>query len=583
MAVDVQVIKQPVISCEQCGTCSSACPVTGIDGFNIRRIEHAVQIDRFENIVKSGVQWVCAMCGRCEEVCPNGYLIMDTTRGLRRLTPPELIPPAAPCQDACPAHINIPQYLRLIADGKPEEAYAVIREKVPFPGVLGRVCAHPCETACKRALVNEPIQICALKRYAADNTSSTRSYLGKVAPDTGKKVAVVGSGPAGLTAAFHLRKKGHAVTVFEEKEKPGGMMRYGIPYSRLPEAVLDAEIADIVSLGVEIKTGQRAGRDFSLDDLNSQGFEAVFLAPGAQESRKITLEGADGPDVLWGVEFLSEVAAGRPVDVKKRVVVIGGGNVAIDVAMTAVRCGAEKVVMACLEKREEMPAFEWEIEEALEEGVEIVPGWGPNRIVREGSAVKQIELVQCTSVFDDSGAFCPMFGTEKLVLEADQVILAIGQSTNLDFLAGRMEIPVAGGLIVVDPKTQATKAPLVFAGGDAATKLPGTPGTIIEAIAAGRRAASSIDRALGGDGDIEERLWNGAGPDLASYTGRREPGFAVLPRRHYPKLPPQARKGNFDEVALCFAADEAAAEAKRCLQCDVELMVALNGSGPTTT
>lgn len=580
MAVDVQQIKEPVISCEQCGTCSSACPVTGVDGFNIRRIEHAVQLNLIDNIAKSGVQWVCTMCGRCEEVCPNGYLIMDTTRGLRKLTPPELLPVAAPCQDTCPAHINIPQYLRLIAEGKPAEAYAVIREKVPFPGVLGRVCAHPCETTCKRAAVNDPIQICALKRYAADNTDSSKPYLGKVAPDTGKKVAVIGSGPAGLTTAFYLRKKGHAVTVFEEKEKAGGMMRYGIPYSRLPEDVLDAEIADIVSLGVEIRTSQKLGRDFSIDDLKAQGFEAIFLAPGAQDSRKITLEGGDGPDVLWGVEFLSDVAAGKPVDVKKNVVVIGGGNVAIDVAMTALRCGAEKVAMASLERREEMPAFEWEIEEAVEEGVELLPGWGPSKIVRDGAAVKQVELVQCTSVFDDSGAFCPMFGSEKLVVDADQVILAIGQSINLDFAAGRSDIEVVGGMIKVDPASQAAQAGGIYAGGDAATKAPGTPGTIIEAIAAGRRAASAIDQALGGDGNIDEQLWTGQGPDVASYVRRRDPGFAGLPRVEYAKLPVEERKGNFNEVAKCFTAEEAIAEAKRCLQCDLELKLALNGSGP---
>lgn len=580
MAVDVQQIKEPVISCEQCGTCSSACPVTGVDGFNIRRIEHAVQINLIDSIAKTGVQWVCTMCGRCEEVCPNGYLIMDTTRGLRKLTPPELLPVAAPCQETCPAHINIPQYLRLIAEGKPEEAYAVIREKVPFPGVLGRVCAHPCEITCKRAAVNEPIQICALKRYAADNTDSSKPYLGKVAADTGKKVAVIGAGPAGLTTAFYLRKKGHAVTVFDEKEKAGGMMRYGIPYSRLPEDVLDAEIADIAGLGVEIKTSQKLGRDFSIDDLKSQGFEAIFLAPGAQDSRKITLEGGEGADVLWGVEFLADVAAAKPVDVKKNVVVIGGGNVAIDVAMTALRCGAEKVTMACLESREQMPAFAWEIEEAVEEGVELLPGWGPSKVVRDGAAVKQVELVQCTSVFDDSGAFCPMFGSDKLAVAADQVILAIGQSTDLSFAAGKADLEVVGGMLKADSSTQATPAAGLYAGGDAATKAPGTPGTIIEAIAAGRRAATAIDQALGGNGDIDEQLWTGSTPDTASYVGRRDAGFAAVPRVEYAKLTVEERKGNFNEVGKCFTAEEAVAEAKRCLQCDLELKLALNGSGP---
>lgn len=578
-APDVQQIREPIVSCEQCGTCSSACPVTGVDGFNIRRIEHAVQLNLLDAVAKTGVQWVCTMCGRCEEVCPNGYLIMDTTRGLRKLTPPELMPSAAPCQDTCPAHINVPQYLRLIAEGKPAEAYQVIREKVPFPGVLGRVCAHPCETACKRAAVNDPIQICALKRYAADHADGAGNYLGATAPDTGKKVAVIGAGPAGLTTAFYLRKKGHAVTVFEEKDKAGGMMRYGIPFSRLPEDILDKEIADITSLGVEIKLGQKLGRDFGIDDLKAQGYEAIFLAPGLQLSRKIQLEGSDAADVLWGVEFLKDVADGKPVVLKPKVVVIGGGNVAVDVAMTALRCGAESVTMASLESREEMPAFEWEIEEAVEEGVDLLPGWGPSRILTEGGSITQVELVQCTSVFDDAGAFCPMFGEDRKIVDANQVILAIGQAADLGFAAERADAPVKGGLLEVDPVGQAASQG-VYAGGDASTKAPGVPGTIIEAIAAGRRAASAIDQALGGDGAIDEQLWNGQAPDVAAYERRRNEGFATAPRVNYEKLPVEERKGNFNEVAKCFEADAAVQEAKRCLQCDLEVKLALNGSGP---
>lgn len=578
-APDVQQTREPIVSCEQCGTCSSACPVTGVDGFNIRRIEHAVQLNLLDMVAKTGVQWVCTMCGRCEEVCPNGYLIMDTTRGLRKMTPAELMPSAAPCQDTCPAHINIPQYLRLIAAGKPAEAYAVIREKVPFPGVLGRVCAHPCETTCKRAAVNEPIQICALKRYAADHADGAGNYLGSTAADTGKKVAVIGAGPAGLTTAFYLRKKGHAVTVFEEKDKAGGMMRYGIPSSRLPEDILDKEVADIASLGVEIKLGQKLGQDFGLDDLKAQGFEAIFLAPGLQVSRKIQLEGSDAADVLWGVEFLKEVAEGAPVALKPKVVVIGGGNVAVDVAMTALRCGAQSVTMASLESRDEMPAFEWEIEEAVEEGVDLLPGWGPSRIISNGDGIKHVELVQCTSVFDDAGAFCPMFGEDKKVVEADQVILAIGQAADLAFASGREDAPVRGGLLEVDTASQAAGQG-VYAGGDASSKAPGVPGTIIEAIAAGRRAASAIDQSLGGNGLIDEQLWAGEAPEVSAYERRRGEGFATAPRVEYEKLPLEERKGNFNEVAKCFEAGAAEAEAKRCLQCDLEVKLALNGSGP---
>jgi NADPH-dependent glutamate synthase beta subunit-like oxidoreductase len=579
VAVDVQQIVEPVISCEQCGTCSSACPVTGIEGFNIRRIEHAVQLKRFEQVANTGVQWVCTMCGRCEAVCPNGYKIMTTTRGLRAMTPADLVPAAAPCQEACPAHINIPQYVRLIAEDKPEEAYAVIREKVPLPAVLGRTCAHPCEAACKRAPVSKAISICALKRYASDNTpaEAKAGFVGKAGADTGRKVAVIGSGPGGLTAAFYLRKKGHQVTVFEAKDKAGGMLRYGIPYSRLPEDVLDQEISDILGLGVELKTGVEFGKDVTFASLTADGYEAVFVAVGMQDSRKIPLEGSDSADVLWGVEFLNDVADKKPVDVKKNVVVIGGGNVAIDVAMTAQRCGAENVTMACLESREEMPAFEWEIEEAVEEGVELLPSWGPSRIVLDGDAVKQVELVQCTSVFDDTGAFCPMFGQEKKVVEADQVILAIGQASDLGFMGGE---GVANGLIECDGATQATPREGVWAGGDAVVKPAGVPGTIIEAIAAGRRAAESIDAALGGDGVIDEVLWTGEGP--SDYTGERLDGFADLERRSENHIPVEQRKGNFNEVSQGLAKEDAIEEAKRCFHCDLEIKLAMsfNGGGP---
>jgi NADPH-dependent glutamate synthase beta subunit-like oxidoreductase len=354
-------------------------------------------------------------------------------------------------------------------------------------------------------------------------------------------------------------------------------MRYGIPYSRLPETVLSKEIEDILDLGVELKTGAKLGDDFTLESLEADGFHAVFLAVGAQVSRKISLEGADHPDVLWGVEFLADVAEGKPVVMKDNVVVIGGGNVAVDVAMTVKRLGAKNVAMASLESRDEMPAFSWEIEEAVEEGVELIPSWGPGKIVVEDGKVAKVELVQCTSVFDDSGAFCPMFGQDRKVVEADQVILAIGQSTDLTFIDPKGAVQVVGGMIGADFTSQATALVGVYAGGDAATKGPGTPGTIIQGIAAGRRAASAIDKALGGNGDIEQRLWNGSVD--GTYTGRREPGFADQVRVDEPKLPLEERLPGFAEVAQGFTDEQAVAEAKRCLLCDLEIKMACNGSG----
>jgi NADPH-dependent glutamate synthase beta subunit-like oxidoreductase len=565
--------REPIVSCEQCGMCSSACPITGVDGFNIRRIERAVQLGFMDEVVESGLPWLCTTCGRCEEACPNGYRIMSTTRALRAMMKPEQIPVMAPCKKACPVNCDAPRYTRLIAQGRPDAAYAVIRETLPFAGVLGRVCAHPCEEACKRADVGRAVSICTLKRFAYDEGRDSFTQPSP-APDTGKRVAVVGAGPAGLTAAFHLRKKGHAVTVFEGREVPGGMMRYGIPSYRLPDEVLDREIGDILSLGVDLRCGQTLGEDVTLEALKAE-HDAVFLAVGAQVSRKVKLENGDHPDVLWGVEYLADVRAGLPIKLKDRVVVVGGGNVAVDVALTALRTGARSVAMACLESREEMPAFEWEIEEAVEEGVQLLPSWGPSKVLVEEGRVAGVELVQCTSVFDESGAFCPMFGEGSKIVEADQVILAIGQATDLGFLEAGGAIGTMGPFIDVDLETQATSLEGVFAGGDAAAKAPGTPGIIVTAIAAGRRAAAAMDRHLGGDGQIDEVLFEGA--DHEDYSGERAPGFADLTREQQTLLALEERHAGFAEVGLGFTAEQAMAEASRCFSCDLELELARKG------
>ena len=332
--------------CEQCGRCSSACPITGINGFNIRRLIRHVELDLIDEIAGSPMPWFCAACGRCEDACPNGIKILDITRSLRSVGPEELVPEKPLCVNACPAGIDIPGYLRSIAQGKMDDACKLIVEKAPFPGILGRVCTHPCETACKRGEVNQPIAICAAKRYAADKAGDLTGWMSQTAPGSGHKVAVIGAGPAGLTAAFYLQKKGHRVTVYEARPKPGGMLRYGIPYYRLPEEILDKEIDQILSTGIEFKPNRKLGVDYEIEQLKNDGFEAVFIAVGAQLSRKIELEGSDLPEVYWGVEFLAAVAQGENVPVKDRVVVIGGGNVAVDVALTAIRLGAKNVKVA---------------------------------------------------------------------------------------------------------------------------------------------------------------------------------------------------------------------------------------------
>jgi NADPH-dependent glutamate synthase beta subunit-like oxidoreductase len=491
------------------------------------------------------------------------------------MTPEEFVPDETPpCAAACPAGIDIPGYVRLIAQGKPDEAYKLILEKVPFPGILGRVCMRPCESACRRGEVNQPIAICALKRYAAEKADGLFEAACRVKESTGHKVAVIGAGPAGLTAAFYLRKMGHEVTVFEARSKAGGMMRYGIPYYRLPEAVLDKEINQVLSVGMKLERDKKLGRDFDLDQLKAEGFEAIFVATGLQESRKIDLDGADLEDVFWGVDFLSEVSEGKEIQLKDRVLVVGGGNVAVDVALTALRVGAKEVTMACLESREEMPASPWEIEQALEEGVKLLPSWGPHRIIGKNGSLRAIELVTCTSVFDDAGNFCPAFGEAKETVEADQVILAIGQAADLSFISDQGQIRCEGGLIVIDPETQETGMPGVFAGGDIGRGF----GTIVDAIAAGRRAASAIDKRLGGEWIINETL--AERPDTQSYTGIRERGFADLTRAETPTVPVSERHAGFVEVDLCFNDEEATKEANRCLQCDLEVRLAKEGRFP---
>jgi len=509
----------------------------------------------------------CKFCTACVEVCPTGAL-MD-----RDVRPGKKEEDIVPCKDACPAHIDIPGYLRLIAHGKRDEANAVIREKVPLPGVLGRVCIHPCEEACRRGEVNEPVSICALKRYAADGDKGLWKENAKVGDDTGKRAAVVGAGPAGLTAAFYLRKQGHTVTLFEARSRGGGMMRYGIPAYRLPHDILDREIKDILDSGIEFRPNQSLGVDFTLDQLKSEGYEAVFLGVGAQLSRRIPLHGDDLPDVLWGVDFLGRVAEGEDVNLKEKVIVIGGGNVAVDVALSALRRGAKKVTIACLESREEMPAHQWEIEGAVAEGVRLMPTWGPHKILSENARITGMELVRCTCVFDDQGNFCPSFDDTKEKIEGDQVILAIGQASDLSFLGDHSRVSVEGGLIVVDRESLETGLKGVYAGGD----VTAVPGAIIHAIAAGRKAASSIDRVLGGTGDIEEVLFQRDAPN--QHIGRDE-GFAMWAREKVPEIEPGARHQGFSEVALGFSDDEAVKEAARCLQCDLRLYMCSNPSPP---
>jgi NADPH-dependent glutamate synthase beta subunit-like oxidoreductase len=509
----------------------------------------------------------CKFCMACVEVCPTGALVD------KFVEPPIRDAERVPCKTACPAQIDIPGYIRMCARGKRDEAHAIIREKVPFPGVLGRVCIHPCEAVCRRGAINEAISICALKRYAADGEKGLWKQQIRIATDSGKKVAVIGAGPAGLTAAYYLRKKGHHLTVFDSRQAAGGMMRYGIPEHRLPARILDEEIDEILSLGIEFKPDQTLGKEFTIAQLIQNGYDAVFLAIGCQNSRSIALEGCNVPDVISGIEFLRRVAEAEEPHLKDRVVVIGGGNVAVDAAMTALRCGAHSVTMACPESLEEMPASPWELEKARGEGVEIMPSRSPARLVSENGKLARVEMVECTCVFNEQGQFCPEYSAHMECVSADQVIVALGQTADLSFLKDNRQIKIERGLIVISSDSMETGAKGVYAGGD----ITRTSGAIIDAIADGRRAASSIDQALGGTGDIDEVLFARTDPD--PFLGRDE-GFASWSRENIPELDPATRIQGFEEVAGSYDNGQAVREARRCLQCDLRLHLGCNPPPP---
>jgi NADH-quinone oxidoreductase subunit F len=463
---------------------------------------------------------------------------------------------SAPCSHVCPANIDVPRYIRFIAQGKPAEALAVIREKIPFPAVCGLVCFHPCEAKCRRGQLEEAIAIRMLKGYAAKHDTGLWKEKLKVAPATGKKIAIVGSGPAGLTAAYYLAKQGHSVTVFEALSEPGGMMRVGIPDYRLPKDILMAEIREIENIGIEIRTNTRID---SLDELFKEGYNAIFLATGAHQGTKIGVEGEDGPRVMECVDFLRDVSLGKKVEVGNKVAIIGGGNAAIDAARTALRLGAKEVTIVYRRTQTEMPASPEEVKEAVAEGVEIGYLVTPSRIISRNSKVDLENIRMKLGEMDASGRRRPEpIGGSEFIASYDTIIAAIGQRPEIP---GRFNLSLGrGNTIEVDPDTLATSREGIFAGGDVVSG----PASVIEAIAAGRQAAISIDKFLGGKGEIEETLAPPEG-ELAPLEEAEEQW-----RPPMPTVPVGQRLHNFIQVELGYNDEIAIEEAKRCLRCDLE-------------
>lgn len=460
------------------------------------------------------------------------------------------------CTKSCPAGVDVPRYIRAIRMGKFDEALAVIRERIPFPVVCADACFAPCEDACAYRQFGDPIAIRALKRAAVDKAGDSWKKNQKKNAPTGKKVVVIGAGPAGLTAAYYLAKAGHSVSVMDEFAKPGGMMRYAIPKYRLPEDRLDRDIREITDLGVEFKGDTLLGRDVSLSSLG-QDFDAVCITVGAAAGTRIPLEGVEKRGFYWGLEFLKDTALGKPVDLGKKVVVIGGGNVAIDVALTAKRLGAEEVSIFCLESREEMPAHPWEIALAEEEGVFINNSWAPKKVLGNDK-VAGLGLRRCVSVFDNACNFNPVYDDEITHrITADSIIAAIGQVPDLGFLKSCPEIQTSGNKVgVKEDLSTGTKG--IFAAGDVVTG----PSSIINAISQGRSLAESIDKFLGGSGDISEIL---AEPETEVTLSEQQP---ITPRQEIHHLKGWQRLGNFDQVEIGLNDTQIAQEASRCLECD---------------
>ena len=529
--------------CNSCGDCIEACPVSVPSEFD------------------QGMQDRKAIFKRYPQAIPGSMAISKANR--------------APCVLACPAHVNCQGYAALVGAGKFAEAYDLIRQRNPFPAACGRICHHPCEDNCQRGTVDGAVAINPLKRFAADWVAKARAEGEDAAPapkgevDPNKpKVAVVGGGPAGLTTARDLALNGYPVTLFEASEELGGTMLLGIPDYRLPRQMLQRDIDDVLASGFEAKTNSAIGRDFTLESLKADGFEAVFLAIGCTKPAELArstdgseMSGTQLDGVTLGLDFLSDVNRGQDPRLSGKVVVVGGGNVAIDVAMTARRQGAEQVEIVCLESREQMPAHEWEIQDALDETITINPSWGPHKILGDNGQVNGVELKRCTQVFDDSGRFAPQFdeATSSLA-DADHVIIAIGQRSDFSFL--KDDDPLwheSHRFVQADKLTGQTNLEWVFAGGDMATG----PASVVQAVAQGHEAAESIDRFLTGRDLAEGR--DGPAPEPAPMPERP----FELRRRAVAERTAVADRRGYDEIEHTLDEVAAIAEGQRCLSCGI--------------
>ncbi len=555
-------------------TLHSYSEITAISGF----------VGNYKAVIKKKPRFIqedkCTGCGLCAEKCPVSVSDPFNENLSRRKAVfrsfPQAVPlsfciekkDTAPCRTSCPAGTNVQGYVQMVKAGNYQKALNIIMERLPLPGVLGRVCPHPCESNCRRSSADSAVSIRALKRFAADNADFCNVPLPDV-KERDAKIAVIGSGPSGLTVAYYLRLKGFKITIFESMEKPGGMLRTGIPDYRLPPAVLDREIEHILSTGIELRTGMALGIDFTLKNLGEEEFKAVFLGIGANVPIKMHIENEEAEGVVDAVVFLRRENLEKQHAAKKRVVVIGGGNVAIDAARVAARSGADEVSVVYRRSREEMPADREEIEGALEEGIEFINLAGPKKILVKNGYVTGIECIKNElGPVDDSGRRRPMpVEGSEYAIECDMIIPAIGQGVETDPLMKDNHFELTRwGTLSVDSMTCQTSEPGIFAAGDAVTG----PATVVEAIAEGHRAVTAIERYVNGkmalfETEAEQQEKENSKNDCPPIPDDIQPVRRAEPVTADPLI----RKNSFDEVDLGLDEASAVEDAGKCLNCSV--------------
>ncbi|MCQ4935692.1 FAD-dependent oxidoreductase [Anaerotignum propionicum] len=528
--------------CVSCGRCVRVCKdVRGVGALDYEKTESGrVQVDvKKHDLLKDAD---CRFCGACVEVCPTGAL-QDKEGVFRKDLKRDLS--MVPCQAECPANIDVPRYVRYIKEEKYQDAVAVIREKAPFPHSLGHICMAFCEKGCRRGGVNEALSIRELKRFASSQDEGLWREKSLQKQDTGKRIAIVGAGPAGLTSAFYLRKAGHDVTVFEKLPTPGGMLAYGIPEYRLPREVVAREVGEIERIGVKIKTNVTVN---SVNELKAQGFDAVLFAIGTGMGVRLPIDGAEAENVYTNIDFLQKAALGTPLPIGDKVVVLGGGNVAFDCALTALNLGAKEVSLACLESREKMTASKDEIEEGEQRGVQIFNSRTFLAVTTEENKATGVkcQIVDSFSFDENKRLQLQIQPDSEHIVAADTVIFAAGQRPEIQ---EGFDMPLGRGNTIMTVDGVRVNAEHVYAVGDA------TYGThsVIKAIAEARKAAHLIDIDLGGDGNIEEKLAEASNP--SPFIGVSK-GFADMER-----------------IYDCSESQNACQESSRCLQCDLRLQI----------